>query len=735
VPSTDTALADTSITDAPAASNAPSGRFHLSTQALRRAVWVVSGLVAATFVALVAMPFPDRVAYLLGQWVFVGVALLAAGGSTFAWRHSTGVERRFWFACTAAGLLIASSQVYYTTYAAFVDARGPAVPSVATALDLASVLVFIVLLGTLTRFRHTSRFSLVRYVMDEAAVSIAASVVLAAFVLRPWFDSLGILDAWPRMLSGLYPVVGAHIVIGTFRNIVGRRPSRWQRWEGFVAGGLSCLGLSLIAWPLWYVSWAVDFGGALAAVPSEALSLSGLLLIFGAAVYRHTERHAEWHLAPLPAIEPTAGWIATVVFPAIELACIPLFGVLAYQARDVEPAFRMYSVSTAVIVGVVVLRTVLTIIDNGHLLNRSVTDPLTGVYNHRHFHERLLTAVSTAERFTEEVSVAVIDVDDFNRVNTSVGHAAGDGALMAVASLIRSTVRGSDVVCRTGGDEFGIVFPATSPDVAFEVSQRVVAAVREHPGPHGRSVTVSMGVAGLPLHAADREELLRMADGAQYWAKYHGKDQAVLYDSDVVTALDAEERIRGLQDGLHLSTVRALAAAVDARSPGMEHHSRNVAALAVLLARELELDDRTATLLEVAALVHDVGKIGVSDRILHKRGPLTAEETLVVREHSALGERVLRSTKLDEVLPWVRHHHENWDGTGYPDGLRGDRIPLEARILTICDSYDALTSERSYREAMSKGAALQEIDLNLGSQYDPALGEVFLKMAAGRQVL
>jgi diguanylate cyclase (GGDEF)-like protein/putative nucleotidyltransferase with HDIG domain len=530
-------------------------------------------------------------------------------------------------------------------------------------------------------------------------------------------------------------VLGAHIVVGTFRNIVGRRPARWQSWERFVAGGLSCLGLSLIAWPLWFASSAVGYGGALAAAPSEGLAMLGLLLIFGAAVYRHTERDREWHLAPLPAVEPTAGWIASVVFPAIEIVCIPLFGVLAYGARDFLPAFRMYSLATAMTVGVVVLRTILTIIDNGHLLNRSVTDPLTGVYNHRHFHERLSSAVSTAERFAEHVSIAVIDVDDFNRVNSSVGHAVGDGALMDVASRIRSAVRGSDIVCRMGGDEFGIVFPATSPDVALEVCQRVVSAVRDQPGPHGRPITVSMGVAGLPVHAVDRDELLRMADGAQYWAKYHGKNQAVLYDSEVVTALDAEERIRGLQDGLHLSTVRALAAAVDARSPGMEHHSRNVAALAVLLARELELDDRTSTLLEVAALVHDVGKIGVPDRILHKRGPLTAEETLVVREHCALGERVLRSTKLDEVLPWVRHHHECWDGTGYPDGLRGENIPLEARILSICDSYDALTSERSYREAMSKGAALQEIDLNLGSHYDPALGEVFLRMAAARQVL
>jgi diguanylate cyclase (GGDEF)-like protein len=735
VPSTDTALADTSISGTTATEAASLERFGGTSSSMRRAVWGVFAIVGLTFIALVTVPIPDRVAYIVGQWLFAGVAVLAVSGSALAWRSSSGVERRFWLVCTVGGVLIALSQGYYTAYSAFVDSRGPAVPSVATALDLAAVAVFIGLLATLTRFRHTSPSALARYVIDEAAVSIAGSVVLAAVLIRPWYDVLGIVAPWPRMLAGIYPVLGAHLLLGTFRNIVGRRPSRWQSWERLVAGGLSCLGLSLMVWPLWYASSVAGFGGTAAIAVSEALSIFGLLLIFGAAVYRHTERQAEWHLAPLPAMEPTSGWIATVVLPGIELVCIPLFGFLAFQSRDLVPAFRMYSVATALIVGVLVVRTLLTVIDNGQLLNRSVTDPLTGVYNHRHFHDRLLSAVSTAERFSEDVSVAVIDIDDFNRVNTSVGHALGDGALADVAMRIRSAVRGSDVVCRLGGDEFGIVFPATAPDAAFEVCLRVVDGMRENRGPHGRPVTVSIGVAGFPAHAADRDELLRMADGAQYWAKYHGKNQAVLYDSDVVTALDAEERIRGLQDGMHLSTVRSLAAAVDARSPGMEHHSRNVAALSVLLARELALDDRTATLLEVAALVHDVGKIGVPDRILHKRGPLTPEEMLVVREHSILGERVLQSTKLDEVLPWVRHHHECWDGTGYPDGLRGEEIPLEARILTVCDAYDSITSEHTYREAMSKTAALQEIDLNLGSQFDPALGEVFLRMTAGLHAL
>jgi diguanylate cyclase (GGDEF)-like protein len=735
VTSTDPVLAGKTISGDAVAGIPASRPRVLEPAAVRRSVRFFIIGAGLAFLALLVLPLPGRWGYIIGQWMFVAVAVAAAVAGISVWRWTRGVERRFWLVVSIAGTLIAASQGYYAWYTAFVDAKGPAVPSVATALDLAAMGVFIVLLATLTRFRHTSVMAAWRYVIDEAAVSLSASVLLAAVLITPWYDAIHVVAPWPRVLAGIFPVLGVHLIAGTFRNIVGLRPARWQPWERLVAGGLSCLGLSFVMWPLWYASSAIGFGGAAAAAPTETLALAGILFVLGAAIYRQTERDSQWHLAPMPPMEPTAGWIATVVYPGLELAAIPFFGVLAYQARDLLPAFRMYSVATAIVVGVVVLRTILTVVDNGHLLNRSVTDPLTGVHNHRHFHDRLSSAMATAERYGDEISVAVIDIDDFNRVNGAVGHAQGDGALAEVASRISSVVRGADVVCRTGGDEFGIVFPSSGPDVAFDVCERVAAALREQLGPHGRPITVSIGVASFPAHAADREALLRMADGAQYWAKYHGKDQAVLYDPVVVTALDAEDRIRGLQDGMHLSTVRSLAAAVDARSPGMEHHSRNVAALAVLAARELELDERTATLIEVAALVHDVGKIGISDRILQKRGPLSDDEVAAVQEHSALGERVLQSTKLEEVLPWVRHHHERWDGKGYPDGLAGEAIPLEARILAICDAYDAMTSERSYRAAMSKTAALQEIDLNLGTRFDPAVGEVFLRMAAGLQAL
>jgi diguanylate cyclase (GGDEF)-like protein/putative nucleotidyltransferase with HDIG domain len=487
---------------------------------------------------------------------------------------------------------------------------------------------------------------------------------------------------------------------------------------------------------MWYASWSRGFGGPAMSVPMEVLWLAGLLLLLAAAIYRHTEPGATWHILPfLPLRQPTAGLYANIVMPAVELVSIPVFAYLAYTEVTRAGVLNMFLVCTGISVGCVLARTLLTVVDNGHLLNRSVTDPLTGLFNHRHFHERLAAAVSTAERFGEKAAVAVIDIDDFSRVNAAAGHSVGDATLCAVASRIADTVGPEDLVCLLGGDEFGIIFPGGDARAATDAVRNVLAVIRTVSHTSGLRLTASAGVAGFPEHADDHETLLQMADGAQYWAKYHGKGQVVAYDPEIVTALDVEARIRELEAGMELGTVRALATAVDARSPGTEHHSRNVAALAVLLAREIGMIERTAALLEVAALVHDVGKIGIPDRVLHKRGRLNTQEMLAVREHSVLGERVLRSTRLQEVLPWVRHHHERWDGTGYPDGLKGEQIPVEARVLAVCDAYDAMVCERSYRPAMTKPAALQEIDLNLGSQFDPALGEVFLRMAARKDVL
>ena len=217
------------------------------------------------------------------------------------------------------------------------------------------------------------------------------------------------------------------------------------------------------------------------------------------------------------------------------------------------------------------------------------------------------------------------------------------------------------------------------------------------------------------------------ADAALYWAKRHGKDRATIYDAQVAGPVDPEQRVRELRERANLEAVRALAAAVDARDRGTQDHSRNVSALATALARELGLEDETVTLIGFAGLLHDVGKVGVPDSVLYKDVALTDEERARLREHAPLGAQILSSTAMSEILPWVRHHHERWDGSGYPDGLAGEQIPLGARIIGVCEAYDSLVSGRFGRAPLTRRAALQQIDLDLGVKFDPVVGERFMR--------
>ncbi len=227
------------------------------------------------------------------------------------------------------------------------------------------------------------------------------------------------------------------------------------------------------------------------------------------------------------------------------------------------------------------------------------------------------------------------------------------------------------------------------------------------------------------------QALVDLADGALYWAKATGRDRAILYSPEVVNELSAEERAERLERSRQLSALRALARAVDARDHSTREHSERVAALACNIAGRMGWGPERLALLREAALLHDVGKIGVPDAILFKPGRPSREEWAQLRLHAALGGDIVDEALTHEQAAWVRHHHERWDGRGYPDGLAGPRIPEGARIMALADAWDAMTAARPYGRVLTVDEALDEVRTGAGTQFCPHASEALLALAAG----
>jgi putative nucleotidyltransferase with HDIG domain len=250
----------------------------------------------------------------------------------------------------------------------------------------------------------------------------------------------------------------------------------------------------------------------------------------------------------------------------------------------------------------------------------------------------------------------------------------------------------------------------------LEATQRQVAVSTLCPG---RAVTISIGIAAFPTHATNADELQRTADGALYWSKAHGKNRSCLYSPSVVRIYTPEELQRETDRAALLHAAKNLVRFVDARDPSTANHSQIVATLAESIAVELGLPAELVEQLRLAGLLHDLGKIGVPDEILKAPRRLTNEEFELVKKHPAIGYSLLDGLELDPIDDWVLHHHEHWDGSGYPDGLPGEQIPLGSRIVLVADAYEAITADRPYRRAQSQQQALAELRAHAGTQFDP----------------
>ena len=359
------------------------------------------------------------------------------------------------------------------------------------------------------------------------------------------------------------------------------------------------------------------------------------------------------------------------------------------------------------------------------------TDSLTGLMNRRALEEMLDMELERATRAGRPLSVIVGDLDSFAAVNERQGHAAGDTALQLVASDCLKWKRRIDQAARIGGEEFALLLPETDERGAFIVAERLRRATHRTFAEAAVPVTISFGVASSPAHGTDAVGLLRAADRAVAAAKDLGCDRTVIYSDEVARTLSEPG---GEADGqLQLATVIALAEALDIRDTGTGQHSHTVGRYSELMARELGLDEERVERVRLAGVLHDIGKIGISDSVLSKAGPLDAEEWQEMYTHPEIAARLLSRPEFDDLRAWILAHHERPDGLGYPFGSSGDEIPLEARILAVADAYEAMTADRVYRPSLGAETARAELEAGAGSQFDAEVVSAFLRaIDAGR---
>jgi diguanylate cyclase (GGDEF)-like protein/putative nucleotidyltransferase with HDIG domain len=386
-------------------------------------------------------------------------------------------------------------------------------------------------------------------------------------------------------------------------------------------------------------------------------------------------------------------------------------------------------------------------------------DAKTGLFNARHFATQLDDELARAARFERPLSVLMADLDHLREVNNTYGHLAGDAVLAGIADVFREQLRHYDVPARFGGEEFVILLPETPPDQALEIAERVRRAVAERSFAVTTSiepirVTVSIGVAAFPDDGRGTNELIHQADLAVYRAKLQGRNRVVgataepcdeplvpprprvstlasvaggepdadggqAMETTDTQAASLAQANRALKER-STAAMESLSATVDARDAYTSGHSRRVQRLALAIGRELGLSHAELAVLGLAALFHDIGKLAVPDAILLKPGGLDPEEWPLMRLHAAEGARIIdRLGFLADAVPAIRHHHERFDGDGYPDGLHGEEIPLGARIIHVADAVDSMLTPRSYRPALPPSEVLRELRRSAGAQFCP----------------
>jgi two-component system, cell cycle response regulator len=616
---------------------------------------------------------PEKWLHLIMMGIGAGLCLLRA-----AVRKR---ERVAWL-LLGLGVLAWTLGEWYFTAVLWTDSAPP-VPSPADAGYLS--LPPLVFIGVVVLARSQIRGLPRMLWVDGVIAGLAVGAASAAVVFEPVLDTVSGLSV--SVITNLaYPVLDL-MMLGVTCGLMAIGGRRLDRRLGVIAFGVLCFWASdtiyliKVAHDTWVSGGPYDPGW-------WTIALCVAIAAWMPAKPGRTRASARGRILTPVAFALVAlgvliaGTFTEITLPAMILAATALVSVLVRLVLTFRAHQAMLEVSRG----------------------EATTDPLTGLGNRR------ALAAALEDRLDDEqpapMILAMFDLDGFKNYNDSFGHAAGDALLVRLASALGSVLSGPACAYRMGGDEFCALLPGGDPGEAL---LRAASAVLTERG-DGFEITASMGSVSLPQETDDVSEALRLADQRMY-AHKHSTRRA----------------------GAAQEVKQALLSALAQRDPDLCHHLDDVGRLAVATAQALGASREEVERISLGAELHDVGKVAIPEAILSKPGPLTDQEWVMMRTHTIVGERIVSSSAaLAEVGPLVRSSHERWDGEGYPDRLTGDAIPLGARIIAVCDSFHAMTSDRSYRKAMSEEVALAELRAGLGTQFDPAVVAAFLRVRAGR---
>lgn len=420
----------------------------------------------------------------------------------------------------------------------------------------------------------------------------------------------------------------------------------------------------------------------------------------------------------------TISSLSAVIVLVIDLVCAPAIGVNSYFESDLVLACVFLIISW----------TIGFYVDLGKkhidsLANLANTDGLTGLNNHRFFYDALAEQVKQSKTEGKALSLLFIDIDDFKYYNDLYGHQKGDKVIKTLAELMKKTLPEKSIIARYGGEEFSILLPGSGEGQAMQEAEKLRRVVHEYEfegeeNLPGSTLTISIGVSSLNTKIKSEAELLKCADDACYRAKFLRKNRVEAYYS----ILEELQNEVDESDKSMIASIKTLIAVINAKDKYTYLHVEKVVYYCNLLADQQGMSETDKKKFVYAAYLHDIGKINIPEEILMKVEKLTPEEWNTLKSHPQNAAEIIKNIEsLDTVVPIILQHHEKFDGTGYPNKLKGEEIHPLARLLTVVDSFDAMTSVRPYQSKKTYAQAIEELKRCSGTQFDPEAVALFIR--------